>query len=63
MKEEFTLRMHANMLGWSKEDTVLLEVYSLILGGMKKISACRLHNVEVKYYDDNIGDAIKRCHL
>ena len=51
------------MLGWSKEDTVLLEVYSLILGGMKKISACRLHNVEVKYYDDNIGDAIKRCHL
>ena len=63
MKEEFTLKMHADMLGWSKKDTVLLEIYSLILSGVNKSTACVKHNIDVKYYDENINEAIKRCHL
>ena len=54
MKDEFTTLMHADMLGWSKEDSMLIESYAQILRGMDKAEVCRRHGFSVEYYDANI---------
>ena len=61
MKDEFTSVMHADMLGWSQEDTKLLIVYVNIRRGVPKEEACKQAGVDVDYYDKNIEDAKKRC--
>ena len=61
MKDEFTTAMHADMLGWSQEDAVLIEIYSRILNGQEKWQACKEHGITIKYYDENIEEAKKRC--
>lgn len=61
MKDEFTSLMHADMLGWSKEDSMLIESYAQIHKGMDKAEVCRSHGISVEYYDTNIEEAKKRC--
>ena len=61
MKDEFTTLMHADMLGWSKEDAMLIESYAQILRGLDKAEVCRRHGFSVEYYDANIEKAKKRC--
>lgn len=61
MKDEFTTLMHADMLGWSKEDAMLIESYAQILRGLDKAEFCRRHGFSVEYYDANIEEAKKRC--
>ena len=36
MKDEFTTKMHAELLGWSQEDAMLIESYVQILKGLDK---------------------------
>ena len=40
MKDEFTTAMHADMLGWSQEDAMLIETWVKIRHGMPKEEAC-----------------------
>ncbi|MBQ9667568.1 MAG: hypothetical protein IJV45_02320 [Prevotella sp.] len=61
MKDEFTTMMHADMLGWSKENAMLIESYAQILKGIDKAEVCRKHGFTVEYYDANIEGALKRC--
>jgi hypothetical protein len=61
MKDEFTTKMHAELLGWSQEDAILLESYAQIKKGMDKDDVCKKHGFSVKYYEDNIEAAKKRC--
>lgn len=61
MKDEFTSVMHADMLGWSQEDTKLLIVYVIIRRGVPKEEACKQAGIDVDDYDKNIEDAKKRC--
>lgn len=61
MKDEFTSVMHADMLGWSQEDTKLLIVYVNIRRGVPKEEACKQAGIDVDDYDKNIEDAKKRC--
>ena len=62
MKEEFTTAMHADMLGWSQEDAILIEIWAKIRCGMSKEEACRNAGITVEYYDANIEEAWKRCN-
>lgn len=61
MKDEFTTMMHAEMLGWSKEDAMLIDCWSQIRSGMSKAEVCERHGFSVEYYDANIEGALKRC--
>ena len=61
MKDEFTTMMHADMLGWSKEDAMLIEPYAQILKGRDKVEVCREHGFSVEYYEANIEGALKHC--
>lgn len=61
MKDEFTTAMHADMLGWSQEDSLLIEVYTNILRGIPKENACKKAGITIEYYEDNIELAKKRC--
>ena len=61
MKDEFTAAMHADMLGWSQEDSILLDVYTDIHRGTTKEIACEKAGISIAYYDDNIEQAKKRC--
>lgn len=61
MKDEFTTAMHAEMLGWSQEDAMLIESYAQILRGLDKAEVCIKHGFTVEYYDGNIEEALKRC--
>lgn len=61
MKDEFTTLMHADMLGWSKEDAMLIEAYAQIRGGGDKAEVCIQHGFSTEYYDENIEGAKKRC--
>ena len=61
MKDEFTTKMHAELLGWSQEDAMLIESYAQILKGLDKADVCKKHGFSVKYYEDNIEAAKKRC--
>lgn len=61
MKDEFTTMMHAELLGWSQEDAMLIESYAQIQKGLDKVDVCRNHGFSVKYYEDNIEAAKKRC--
>jgi hypothetical protein len=61
MKDEFTTAMHADMLGWSQEDAVLIETWVKIRHGMPKEEACRKAGITIEYYDANIEEAWKRC--
>ena len=61
MKDKFTSVMHADMLGWSQEDTKLLIVYVNIRRGVPKEEACKQAGIDVDDYDKNIEDAKKRC--
>lgn len=61
MKDEFTTKMHAELLGWSQEDAMLIESYAQILKGLDKADVCEKHGFYVKYYEDNIEAAKKRC--
>ena len=36
MKDEFTTKMHAELLGWSQEDAMLIESYAQIKKGLDK---------------------------
>ena len=61
MKDEFTTLMHADMLGWSKEDDMLIEAYIQMRRGSDKAEVCRNHGISVEFYDANIEEAKKRC--
>lgn len=61
MKDEFTTAMHADMLGWSMEDSLLIDVYTDIHKGLSKQEACKKAGITVEYYDENIEVAKKRC--
>ena len=61
MKDEFTAKMHADMLGWSQEDTVLICVYTAIRKGVPKHEACQKYGIPEDYYDKNIEQAKERC--
>ena len=61
MKDEFTTAMHADMLGWSQEDSVLIEVWTKIHKGMSKENACIKAGITMEYYEANIEQAWKRC--
>ena len=61
MKDEFASVMHADMLGWSQEDTKLLIVYVNIRCGVPKEEACKQAGIDVDDYDKNIEDAKKQC--
>ncbi len=61
MKDEFTTAMHADMLGWSKEDTSLMSIYARILKGYDQSEACKKYGITEEFYDDNIEAALKRC--
>lgn len=61
MKDEFTTAMHADMLGWSQEDAVLIETWVKTRRGMPKEEACRKAGITVEHYDANIEQAWKRC--
>ena len=61
MKDEFTAKMHADMLGWSQEDTVLIEVFVTIRKGVSKPEACQKYGISKDYYDENIEQAKERC--
>lgn len=61
MKDEFTTMMHADMLGWSKEDAMLIDSWAQIRSGMNKAEVCAKHGFSVEYYDANIEGALKRC--
>ena len=54
MKDEFTTKMHAELLGWSQS-------YAQIKKGLDKADVCEKHGFSVKYYEDNIEAAKKRC--
>ena len=62
MKDEFTTAMHADMLGWSQEDAMLIETWVEIRHGMPKEEACRKAGMTCEYYDANIEEAWKRCN-
>lgn len=62
MKDEFTTAMHADMLGWSQEDAVLIEIWGDIRSGTPKEKACKKAGITVEYYDANIDEAWKRCN-
>ena len=62
MKDEFTTKMHADMLGWSQEDAILIDVWVDILKGISKEEACKKAGITVDYYDANIDGEKKRCH-
>ena len=53
MKDEFTTAMHADMLGWSQEDAMLIETWVKIRHGMPKEEACRKAGISIEYYDAN----------
>lgn len=61
MKDEFTSVMHADMLGWSQEDAVLIDAYTCILNGLRKSEACKRCGISEDYYDENIEQAKNRC--
>jgi hypothetical protein len=61
MKDEFTTLMHTDMLGWSKEDAMLIESYAQILSGLDKAEVCKRRGFSVEYYDANIEEAKRRC--
>ena len=61
MKDELTAKMHAEMLGWSQEDTVLIEVFVTIRKGVPKAEACHKYGISEDYYDENIEQAKERC--
>ena len=61
MKDEFTTKIHAELLGWSQEDAMLIESYAQIKKGLDKADVCKKHGFSVKYYEDNIEAAKKRC--
>jgi len=63
MKDEFTTLMHADMLGWSKEDAMLIESYAQILRGLDKAEVCRKHGFSIEYYDANIEEAKKKMRM
>ena len=62
MKDEFTLEMHAEMLGWSQENAKLIEVWVEIRRGAKKSDVCKKYGISEKYYDENIEAAFERCN-
>ncbi len=61
MKDEFASVMHADMLGWSQEDTKLFGVYVNIRRGVPKEETCKQAGIDVDDYDKNIEDAKKQC--
>lgn len=61
MEDEFTSKMHADMLGWSQEDARLLDVWVEIRRGANKYDVCKKYGITEKYYDESIEAAIKRC--
>ena len=61
MKDEFTTKMHADMLGWSQEDTRLIEIWTDIRAGEKKSDVCKKYGISEEYYDENIEAALERC--
>jgi hypothetical protein len=60
-KDEFTTLMHADMLGWSHEDAILIEIWARIRSGEKKSDLCKEHCITEEYYDENIEAAFERC--
>ena len=54
MKDEFTNKMHADMLGWSQEDAILIDAYTYIHKGLSKSEACKFCGISEDYYDENI---------
>lgn len=61
MKDEFTNKMHADMLGWSQQDVVLIDAYTYIHKGLSKSEACKLCGISEDYYDENIEQVKIRC--
>lgn len=61
MKDEFTTKMHADMLGWSQEDAILIDVWVDIRRGIPKIDACKKTGITEDFYEANIEGAKKRC--
>ena len=61
MKDEFTTLMHADMLGWSKEDAMLIDAYAQIRRGGDKAEVCNRHGFSAEYYDTKFEGAKKRC--
>ena len=61
MKDEFTDAMHADMMGWSQEDIVLIVTYVFIRRGCTKGDACKKSGITEVYYDENIDAVMKRC--
>jgi len=61
MKDEFTNKMHADMLGWSQEDAILIDAYTYIHKGLSKSEACKLCGISEDYYDEKIEQAKIRC--
>ncbi len=61
MNDDFTANMHADMLGWSQEDTVLICVYVAIRKGIPKYEACQKYGISEDYYDEKIEQAKERC--
>jgi len=57
MKDEFTTKMHADMLGWSQEDAILIDAYTYIHKGLSKSEACILCGISEDYYDEKIEQA------
>ena len=62
MTDEFTTKMHADMLGWSQEDACLIEIWVRIRSGEKKSDLCKEHGISEDYYDENIEAAFERCN-
>ncbi len=41
MKDEFTTKMHAELLGWSQEDAMLIESFAQIRKGWIKMTSAK----------------------